>query len=244
MLEFIKSKHGNIPKRLYKYTSCMAAKNILLSNRLRYSSPFTFNDIFEFKVFNNTEFNIQKMPNIKNIIEDFKNQWYSIAYSYKILCLSEKNNIEPMWAHYSDNFRGVVLAFEANIEKDSVLLLSKQMTYNNQKNFPIYKNDFINYILYKKQVDINTIMDRIIYTKSIDWQYEREWRVIYIDDNKKYSKYININFIRDELKEIYFGYDTSEQDKKDILDLIMLFYPTVKIYNMDICNIGIKFNRF
>ena len=33
--------------------------------------------------------------------------------TFRILCLSELHDVTPMWQHYADAYRGVVLEFEA-----------------------------------------------------------------------------------------------------------------------------------
>jgi len=55
---------------------------------------------------------------------EMKQTWNVIVPMLRILCLSELNDVTPMWLNYADSYRGVVLQLEAVDELDSALLMA------------------------------------------------------------------------------------------------------------------------
>jgi hypothetical protein len=114
-----------------------------------------------------------------------------------------------MWAHYADSHKGVCLKFDI-LEDTSFFSPAKKVIYT--KNYPEYdylsnKNDFVN---------------QMFLTKSDEWDYEGEVRVL------KASKG-NFKFNENSLKEVIFGCKASENDKKTIVKLINYYYPKAKL---------------
>lgn len=60
---------------------------------------------------------------------ELKEKWREIVPRFRILCLSELNDVTSMWNHYADEYRGVVLEFEAVDQLDSVFLVARLVTY-------------------------------------------------------------------------------------------------------------------
>jgi len=106
-----------------------------------------------------------------------------------ILSLSEVNDNVLMWSHYADQHRGFCIELERN--KDSDLA-------DNKKTLPV------RYSIKKPDISIEEherankeeekeIRRSLIYTKSVDWNYEREWCVIQDIGNKSYKINAKIN---------------------------------------------------
>lgn len=90
----------------------------------------------------------------KVLLKQIKN---ARAFNNKITCFSECNDSLLMWAHYTDNLRGVCLCFDT--EKDPTFF-SKAYKVNYSK----YRTDSGNFECY--------------FTKALDWSYEQEWRIV------------------------------------------------------------------
>lgn len=60
---------------------------------------------------------------------ELKKRWRDLVPRFRILCLSELNDVTSMWNHYADAYRGVVLEFEAVDRLDSVFLIARPVTY-------------------------------------------------------------------------------------------------------------------
>lgn len=161
--------------KLYKY--CSINENfhkILEKNKLYFAKPSEFNDPYDshFKLSQNTlnalEFN--ESYSHSNYIE-------SVKQMVSILCLSVSKDNLLLWAHYSDEHKGICLEFEID---------------QSQGNDPFFdaeaKRDFVNYEadMYEIDITINPSEDDKIHltnemfnafcTKHTDWEYEEEYR--------------------------------------------------------------------
>jgi len=114
-----------------------------------------------------------------------------------------------MWAHYADSHKGVCLKFDI-LEDTDLFSPAKKVEYS--KIYPEYdyltnKNDFVN---------------QMFFTKSNEWSYEGEVRVL---KNKRG----NYKFNPKALKEIILGCKISEDDKQTLTKVIKTYYPECQI---------------
>ena len=128
--------------------------------------------------------------------EDFNN-------NKGISCFSEVNDNLLLWSHYGGQHRGFCLEFHTDQE-------------------PLTKLHRVTYASDIPEVDVARIMVHEDYrhvldlfcTKSIDWSYEREWRVIHSKAGTAFT------YEAIALKSIYFGAKMTDQDI-DMLCLIL-----------------------
>lgn len=89
-------------------------------------------------------------------------------YNSGVLCLSERWDIPRMWKRYAENHTGVCLEFLAADEKG--------LTGFGSESFKV---------TYSEQIELNLLADhweqakRILLTKSTEYSYEQEWRIIW-----------------------------------------------------------------
>lgn len=205
-------------------------KALLSKNVLFFSSPRHFNDPFDCKVFpkynfgtdaeilrkfiemvrnkspNAPESFIKKQANLefKKNISSIRNpdQFLSRANKhvenfYGICSLTENKSNLLMWSHYADSHKGFCVEFDAkklleicqNYITIKELIILRKIIYS--KSYPLINP-------YDRDYD-NSFFDWVI-TKSNDWEYENEWRLIYFKhpDNK-------IDFPDSIISSIYFG---------------------------------------
>jgi len=113
-----------------------------------------------------------------------------------VLSLSSKNDNILMWSHYTYNHQGVCFGFE--FDADSILK-PKKVKYQT------HYDDIWGWLYTDEE-----IVDRILYSKSVDWEYEDEYRII--------KGCIGIEtFSPDALKEIVFGSMMSTEHKLEII---------------------------
>lgn len=183
---------------LYKYASLSGNDRIIwayqtiVKRRIFFSSPKQFNDPFDFAA-------LRSVQNIDvNQLLDKAKGWMSspavkvvpdMAYDFcrmefplekklspveKIeatqnalnlqgaCCFSELGDDILMWSHYADGHRGVCFVFDRSIPPFSD---AKKVQY--QTKYPISEG---------KSVD--EILRALCLTKSDQWSYEREWRIL------------------------------------------------------------------
>lgn len=127
---------------------------------------------------------------------------YSLSSVYssddlKISCFSENKDSLLMWSYYASSHKGVCLGFN--------LINDKELAEH------CYK------VQYSKHFNAGD-ESYIYFTKSEEWQHEKEWRIVTYD-----SEYINTN----SLSAIYIGYMMSDEDKWE-------FYNLGKKYELDV----------
>ena len=130
---------------------------------------------------------------------------------FGLLCLSEDPLNQPMWAHYGDLGRGVVVGFDtkgsrftrppAEAGTDKAFL--GQVQYDNKITETLFEN-----------------WKSIFLVKNIDWSYEREWRCIFSIKNLIDSKKLDNNgqkvflqsFLETDIVEFYYGYNLKVEE--------------------------------
>ena len=64
-------------------------------------------------------------------------------------------------------------------------------------------------------IDPVEVAKRLVYTKAIDWAYEREWRVWFGRGRSKKILYEDLAFDPEELEAVYFGCRMMAEDRRD-----------------------------
>ncbi len=233
-------------KNYYKYLESSRAIKYLDNEYLRFTQPADLNDPFEclpkrdieiqFLKFFQTKSNAKstsvsnkliqhgvnkfaeaiEKKSENNLADRFYNgQFENINNTIGILSLSENWNNTLMWSHYTKSHKGVCIGFDANhdffkdkIEGEEKYRYVKSVKYSKSRvKFP------------KSEKEQNLISKNLL-TKSLDWNYEQEVRVIStlnqadeITDKKPY----NIHLFKvplSAISEVILGVNISVEDKK------------------------------
>lgn len=216
---------GELPQFIYKYVDIETAKRILENSTLKFSKPSEFNDPFDCNLTidtNNSQEEIEAYISLvkrsKNLndeqVKELRRSFHSpkklhaitnqsisdAKETFGVTCFSKNPDSILMWSHYADKHRGACL--KLNILADAEFFMTP---------FPVkYK---------KKYPKYNYIRNRegtakfLLETKSIDWKYENEIRVMKRGANL-------YNFKKEALCGIIFGANTSIADKEAIMDLV------------------------
>lgn len=211
-------KYHRINKFLY---------DLLINSEIWFSDPFSYNDPFDcnltidgnnrpeqikkyFNVANweksaDTDNDIQKLitSNFQNV-EAFQRKLNSISRKaigqLGLTCFTQTKDNLLMWAHYTEDHKGVCLEFD--YKKDTGFFSPfKKVSYD--KKYPIY-----NYYDDKKMV-----VEMLMLHKSNHWEYEQEVRII----KKKKGLY---PFNPESLIGIYFGVRTPDSQIETIKKLV------------------------
>ncbi|MEI7340470.1 DUF2971 domain-containing protein [Pectobacterium brasiliense] len=172
------------------------------------------------------EISQQFLPVMKSLVEKFKptiinsaNQVYenfnnAFVDFTRVLCLSEKKDNLLMWGHYADSHRGFVLEFDVN-----------NGFFNQRKN---QKDEYgyLREVKYKEDIDI---LDPIagdasnyFLSKSKDWEYEREWRMLLPTHqaNQKINLYDLFSFPASAIKSVILGCKATIEFEHEIKTLL------------------------
>lgn len=139
-----------------------------------------------------------------------------ISESFGLSCFSAKENNILMWSHYADSHRGIVIGFNLN-------------EYSPDLHEVKYLNDRIKIPLSSTCNDDEEkrkIMISVMTSKSKDWEYEKEWRLISKLPALNNNLYL-IPFNSTIILSVFLGLNISEEDRKDITDLLKMI-PEVR----------------
>lgn len=218
--------------QLYRYLK-LADYSIddIINNRISFSGIFEFNDLFDstFSPYKSESNMIEqiglrhknleacaKMNGLSEMpisLEDYENTQKMISSQkvkagYRLLeqagaficCFSECNNDILMWSHYSDSNKGICISFDFNKMPDDFGMRNALHKINYQN------NPLIIHSLYDDPGLVSPDVINAMFTKSNNWDYEKEWRMFVITNNDNANSQrvkISFDFLPDE---ICFGY--------------------------------------
>ena len=237
---------------IYKYYQANYAIQTLRDGTIKLTPPNEFNDPYEFRtalgslelkdfdrIYNTKEklddlydrvklwesrlprknFNRRiKKDNLKGKIlyDDLENHVYpglnkfqeTISKYLYVACFSKDPSNMLMWSHYADNHKGIILGFDFD---DEYLI-----------NDNIFKD-----VIYSNSVavlDIEHLKIKISITKSLDWKYEKEKRLIVPKShlhllNKK-NNISGINIKKSSIKEIILGSRINSKTIAEIKNIV------------------------
>lgn len=185
---------------LFHYTNFESALRIITTNSLKFGDFKEMNDIAEVS------------REVFSMVPD--SIVYKALANYQSISLTldapsrRGFSIDPLWGHYAQKGNGVCLVFD----KDKLTCNLKKQFSNRAQIAPIkYLTNFTNAIFLDSHSEreirkfiVNNI-DDIFFTKSIDWEYEHEMRIL-VRNNKKRK---NFNYGKDSLTAIILCLPTS-----------------------------------
>jgi len=144
---------------------------ILLGNSVSDDTPKEQIEEVANKIVNSKSIEFNKLAkNVANLYQD------KIFAS----CFSEDPTSMLMWSHYADNHKGFVIEYDfktLDIEKHQDVLWGLH---------PVnYVEDMINLKDYTKVREHMNLLTLASISKSIEWSYENEWRMIVLKDTEK-----------------------------------------------------------
>jgi hypothetical protein len=151
----------------------------------------------------------------------------------RILSLSEVYDNEPMWAHYAEEYKGVVLEFGSFDDYDSPMLVAKKVTYSNDPPVVGTLDLFVKQMTGQKGFDYEEMLGPLEIVKKKQWEYEKEWRII-SNGRKNGLLYTDIDFHPRTLHRIYLGHQVEDVSKKDIASLCDHGLEHVEVYESTI----------
>lgn len=163
----------------------------------------------------------QQILNFRSQIEDH------ISES-RVLSLSETNSNTTMWSHYADSHQGICIAYDMNQlfgTVDNTRCVHK-VRYCDAREISFNQYSMYAQCCFGHDSDsFNSIVLEMLTTKSNDWEYEAEWRVI-----GKQSG--NLNAGLGAIHAIYFGLKASTDTKMTIRNIFaavsMRYYQMIR----------------
>jgi hypothetical protein len=124
-----------------------------------------------------------------------------------------------------------VLGFQADLEKDSVLRLTRPVQYSELRPHAIdTPEEFITNLDIAPHLPVRRIADKLLYTKSSEWAYKEEVRLSIPNRVSESEPAGYSGFHPNELKEVYLGYRMIDANKGEIIRLAKGLNANVRIF--------------
>lgn len=242
MLQFF----DKYPRTIYKYRDWENEfhKRILTHNEIFMSPPNLFNDPFDCRIYEDMSWLHDEEKKHKYIEESIKKSKNHILNKYKseeearkvitenvsyphyyqqrsqqiqdeftdkyigIASFAENCDSILMWSHYANNHKGFSVGFdEKKMKMSGIFDLCESVIYT--EDMPKYYTDE------SRTKKINAEL-----YKSIEWEYEREYRAIslFFDERNK-NPNRTVNYKDSYIKEIVFGLLMPEEHKTEIREI-------------------------
>ena len=241
------------PKILYKYRSLSGdnfkfTNDIFMNNELYFPHPDQINDPFDCKIppciegltkkkllehfdasdlkrLESKGFDLTKYKEgiintpLPKIVEALKQNTKS-QLEVGVLSFSEKYSDLLMWGHYADSHKGICIGFDYYELSFTFrgTIVPEHVKYPEDNEYPKW-NPFVD--------DAITQIDKIYFTKSKDWKYEKEWRVVFPEHGRTLQK-INPNAI----VSVYLGCQIVKDDKETVINWCLQREQKPKVYEM------------
>lgn len=164
--------------------------------------------------------------------ETIKKQWSEFIPQFRILCLSAVPDSLLMWALYSDSHKGVVLELQGINDLDSPWLITQPVTYQNSPPMLATKREWVKSITGQKRLPFDKwqFYAPLTLTKTTDWEYQKEWRLVYFMRPGESGLYTDYPFNPAEVRSVYLGCKISDKDADDIISLLNYDLSHVRAY--------------
>lgn len=149
-----------------------------------------------------------------------KQHWRNVVPRLRVLCLSELNDVTPMWLHYADEYKGAVLEFESIDEIDSCFLVARPVIYQDAPPAIADARTWVRCLFGQTQTTLVDLLTEYQYTKAMSWAYEREWRIVSSARSGDTALFTDYTFHPRELSRVFFGPQCSGADQSAILLLL------------------------
>jgi len=214
-------------KSLFKYKPLTQfTLDIIANQRIYYPLPESFNDPFDTQCSFKKNSAVVPSTNQKKIAVAFPdedpnelvaftrkdlstsiNDFKSKLKNFGILSLSENARDILMWSHYADDHKGVCIELERNENNElGSAEATRKVAYT--KNYPSLNSKTL---LNEKSLEAS--LKRILYTKSVHWSYEKEWRTFKQKGDEVYP-------VPGKIRSITFGVRASEMNIDIVKKLI------------------------
>lgn len=143
------------------------------------------------------------------------------------LTTCEKNLL--MWSHYAKKHQGVVIKFRCDKARDNIFLASQEVKYYDE----IPKFGTLDNL--RKSLEgraTNEVIDYyngIVFTKSSDWKYEKEWRICHSFKEAAGAMYAYSGISSSDIEEVILGCRMLPHEQEAMVNLLKQQYPLTKI---------------
>lgn len=174
------------------------------------------------------------IDNLRAMLPQTNAELRALMAREKIICFSETPFSIPMWAYYAEQHQGAVLCFRCIPGGDSPYRIAQPVRYREEMP-QLYEEEELFRALtreYSLKGNQAEIVDRLVYTKAIAWEHEREWRIRQGDGRNPDAVHEDNSFDPRELAAVLLGCRMPESDRAELSGLAKV-YPSAEVYQME-----------
>ncbi|MFH1931728.1 MAG: DUF2971 domain-containing protein [Pseudomonadota bacterium] len=208
---------------LYKYCAYNTnALSILINKKIWVAKPESLNDPFDCKIkFAPPEIHSEafskylnrtgrstgnRQSDYETFLEGLQKFREKAINNFGVFCMSQINYNILMWSHYANQHKGFCIGF---VRKNDNLLgdITKTQPVEYDCNYPevdpLDENGGYDHSSFRK----------MLFTKAKDWEYEKEWRLVYDEGDREEP-------LRADISSIIFGLRVPEGHKATIRNIL------------------------
>ncbi|MFJ3369750.1 DUF2971 domain-containing protein [Pseudomonas sp. NPDC086251] len=175
------------------------------------------------------DFNESLLPIIKETRLQYQQYWHNSLATMRVFCVSEERDNLLMWAHYAQDHTGVVFEFLSRPEDDNVLSIAQKVEYVSSPPPFFTEQEWLESVFITGGFDAEALHRRYVLRKSMDWNYEKEWRVWYPDASPD-SPHDFMPIRDNELPRLFIGCRAASEFSSEIIELARTSFPNIKIF--------------
>ena len=125
-----------------------------------------------------------------------------------------------MWAHYADKHRGAVIGFRCVPAVDSCFCAATKVNYKDHLPSLGSLDEWIQHLIGLKFIDLESRFMEMTYTKSVDWQYEHEYRYALPALLGRSEPFDIRTVLPEEIHSLWLGCRISDADRRRLSTLL------------------------
>ena len=175
--------------------------------------------------------------------KEYTSKQIDLVKKFRVSCFTTNPFSMLMWAHYADSHKGFCVEYDIpSPDEHNIKLL--------QNLLPVIYSDERVSVLNECLADMNcpTVTDDIanaiykygLLTKSIDWRYQNEWRLISLDNMLTDESSYNCTFF--PISKVFLGAKMTDEQRKEILTICtdrnipsVCVLPAMSTFSMQEC---------
>lgn len=163
------------------------------------------------------------------INDDIDKQLFNMKKKFRVACFTESNISPLMWAHYAESHKGFCIEYDLKKLAEGYRYGLLPVIYSDKR------YDVTNAVISRNK---NLLMNPY-YFKSMEWEYEKEWRMVItedlVNDNEYYADF------HEGITGIYLGLNSFEYHKEKIDRVIEIFsQKNIPVYKIIIESFSYK----
>jgi hypothetical protein len=137
-----------------------------------------------------------------------------------------------MWYRYAEQGSGLVLRFKSAPGVDSPWSTARRINYFTDMPLLLDNSYLADMLSGRASMDAQATLHHMVYSKSLAWAYEAEWRIFSGQGRDPAAKFEDIHFNAQELDAVIFGHRMPDMDRNAIAEITRRQHPHAKLLQL------------